>query len=326
MNMIVKMQFGSHVYGTNVPTSDLDMKGIYLPCGRDIVLQRVKPTIVQNTKKDPTAKNSAEDIDMEIFSLQQFLKLMVEGQTVAMDMLFVPPAFWSPQSPRGRYLWNQIQTNKDKLLHSGCAAFAGYCRQQASKYGIKGSRVSAMREVVEFLSQLPADDKLQKHWGVIFNAFIRREHSNIVTCNGPNGKELPHLEVCNRKVSIHTTVKYAHSIYKKIFDEYGQRALLAEQNNGVDWKALMHAVRVAAEAKELLSTGNIIFPRPEAELLLKIRKAELPYKQVAEMIEQGLVDLEAASVASTLPKEPNQKWIDDLVSTAYADEVVSERF
>ena len=31
LNLIVKMQFGSHVYGTDLPTSDLDYKAVYLP-------------------------------------------------------------------------------------------------------------------------------------------------------------------------------------------------------------------------------------------------------------------------------------------------------
>ncbi len=40
MKTLVRMQFGSHVYGTNVPTSDHDFKAIHLPEGRDILLQR----------------------------------------------------------------------------------------------------------------------------------------------------------------------------------------------------------------------------------------------------------------------------------------------
>lgn len=61
---LVKMQFGSHVYGTtNLPTSDLDYKAVYIPSIRDIILQRPKNTITSHTKKDYTAKNTAGDID-----------------------------------------------------------------------------------------------------------------------------------------------------------------------------------------------------------------------------------------------------------------------
>jgi predicted nucleotidyltransferase len=39
---LVKMQFGSHVYGTNLPTSDLDVKAVHVPGAQDTLLQRVK--------------------------------------------------------------------------------------------------------------------------------------------------------------------------------------------------------------------------------------------------------------------------------------------
>ena len=42
MDMVVKIKFGSHLYGTNMPTSDLDYKSVYVPEGDDILLQRVQ--------------------------------------------------------------------------------------------------------------------------------------------------------------------------------------------------------------------------------------------------------------------------------------------
>jgi predicted nucleotidyltransferase len=77
MKTLVKMQFGSHVYGTNVSTSDHDYKAVHLPEGRDILLQRPKNTINIKTKVDGTKKNTAEDVDFESFSVQQYLKLLL---------------------------------------------------------------------------------------------------------------------------------------------------------------------------------------------------------------------------------------------------------
>lgn len=36
-----EIKFGSHLYGTDTPTSDLDLKGIYLPTGRNPVGARI---------------------------------------------------------------------------------------------------------------------------------------------------------------------------------------------------------------------------------------------------------------------------------------------
>jgi hypothetical protein len=39
---------------------------------------------------------------------------------------------------------------------------------------------------------------------------------------------------------------------------------MAETQEGVDWKALSHAVRVGTQALELLKTGHVTFPLPNA--------------------------------------------------------------
>jgi predicted nucleotidyltransferase len=141
---LVRMQFGSHVYGTNVPTSDLDFKAVHVPAAEDILLQRAKPAISVSTKEDSTQKNVAGDTDSESFALQKYLAMLLEGQTVALTMLFVPNRWIIEQSSE----WAGIREQKDRWLHRGVSAFAGYCRQQANKYGIKGSRVAATRTTV----------------------------------------------------------------------------------------------------------------------------------------------------------------------------------
>jgi hypothetical protein len=82
----------------------------------------------------------------------------------------------------------------------------------------------------------------------------------------------------------------------------------------------MHAVRVAREAEELLMHHTITYPRPEADLLLAIRKGELPYKEVAEMLEAGLDRREECHRISALPDRGDQATADQLVLAAYRSE------
>ena len=322
---LVKMQFGSHVYGTNLPSSDLDFKGVHLPSGRDILLQRPRNTINVKTNHDNSKKNSAEDVDFESFSLQQYFKLLLEGQTVALTMLFVPDRWIRESSPE----WDLIREHKEKWLHKGVSAFAGYCRQQANKYGVKGSRVAASRAAMDLFARLMAENgtqtKLRDAWGEIETLASDPAHQHMEIVEG-NLRGRPELvvrmfDVCNRKVQEHITVKEAHKIYKHLFDEYGHRALLAEKNEGVDWKAMMHAVRVCREAEELLLSRTISYPRPEAELLLRVRKGELPYREVAEMLEAGLERLEECRGISTLPEEPDRGFAEELVADVYRTEI-----
>lgn len=90
MQAIVEIKFGSHLYGTNTASSDLDIKGIYLPAKKDICLQRIQPVLATKRAKSPGEKNTSEDVDYELYSPGKYLALLAEGQTVALDMLFAP--------------------------------------------------------------------------------------------------------------------------------------------------------------------------------------------------------------------------------------------
>lgn len=321
MDLIVEMRFGSHLYGTEDPESDLDLKGVYLPEARDILLQRVKATVISSRAKAAGEKNTATDVDREIYSLQRYLQLLADGQTVALDMLFAPEAamMMEPSS-----LWREIQDNSERLISRRSTAFVRYCRQQANKYGIKGSRVAGARKALALLTDAQArlgrTAKLEVIAADLTEVAATTEHIGLVDLVSGD-RSLRHLEVCDRKISFTATLKTACEIAQRLVDEYGQRSLQAERNEGVDWKALSHAVRVGREALELFRTGRITLPLPYASHIQAIKRGAIPYMTVASEIEQLLDDVEAAAAASTLPEIPDPAVVDDLVSRAYARKV-----
>ena len=329
MNKIIEILFGSHLYGTNTPESDLDYKGIYLPTAKEIVLGNYKKTVAKSRPKADCERNTKDDIDLEIFSLDRYLELLMEGQTVALDMLFAPAHNIVNITDVGSEIMYQIDTNREKLLTRNVNAFVGYARQQAAKYGIKGSRMDALKRTMEMLERFSHPVyKLSVYEDQIRNLVKQAEELislektpliEIVMLKGPKGLiDAPHLKINGRAIPFHATVKYAKEVVGKMLDGYGQRAHKAHLAGGVDWKALSHAVRVNHEALELLSTHKITFPRPEKDLLLKIKKGEMPYEQVAEIIEQGLADLYVAHEKSTLRDTPDREWADDLVYDFYS--------
>lgn len=317
MESIVRIKFGSHLYGTSTPESDLDYKSVHIPDADDILLQRVKGSICDKRPKGEGEKNFAGEVDEESYSLQRYLELLTQGQTVAIDMLFAP----APEHTSA--LWKHIQNNREKLLTKKSAAFVGYCRTQANKYGIKGSRVAAARIATDLFEGLVSDGKGTTkvyEWEGALEHLAKEnpEHIAIVVYEDEKkGKTETYFECCNRKVPFTASVKLAHEIYSKVRDAYGQRAQLAEQNEGVDWKALSHAVRVGEEALELLGTGNITFPLANAPQILAIKQGEIEYAVVAGMIEKLLFMVEQAAETSSLREEPDYEWIDELVKNQY---------
>lgn len=107
--------------------------------------------------------------------------------------------------------------------------------------------------------------------------------------------------------------------------EYGNRALQAEKNEGVDWKALSHAVRVAREAIELYETGRIVFPLRCADHLLRIKRGGLPYQDVAAEVETLLADVEAATGRAQLPHAPRLDLMEEIVASAYRRRICEQR-
>jgi len=331
---LIKMQFGSHVYGTNVPESDTDYKGIFIPEPRSLILQNATKHINKNTKSNSHTRNTKDDIDEEWFSYSQFLKLLLQGQTGMLDMLFTPEKHYVSTSFKELNSWNEIRLNRSSFLHSGTSAFAGYCQGQASKYSLKGSNLAAYRLAYEFFSkQNPyirvEDIEEQINTELIKVAIAETKYHDK---GEPIIKWVEHKERDDKigkylqigpktKHGLRVRCDLAADIWKRCFDKYGERAKMAETNEGVDWKALMHAVRIAAEAKELLLTHQITFPRPEAPLLLKIRTGKLPYAEVADLITQGLDDLNTAKEKTTLPPNPDYKLAEKLVLEVYGNAI-----
>ena len=75
MKILMKAVAGSHLFGLNTPSSDKDYKGIFLPSAEEILLQRV-PKTRNTTTGQKDAKNTAEDIDVELYSLGKFFEML----------------------------------------------------------------------------------------------------------------------------------------------------------------------------------------------------------------------------------------------------------
>jgi len=321
---LAHMQFGSHVYGTNTPDSDMDFKAVFIPSTKDLLLQRATKVSRNRSTGNDRSKNQVGDIDVEEFSLHGFMKLACEGQTVAIDMLFVPEAFYTGSSNH----WRIIVGNRDKLISRSIAPFVGYCRSQANKYGIKGSRMAAAKAAVEVfqdMQTLPRPmagrARVIDFQHMIEDRLLDREHIEIESRYNREGHEVKHLSVCGKLAPFTLPIEKALEMYQHLWQRYGERSRAAMNNEGIDWKALMHARRIQDQACELLDTGVITFPRHNADALLKIRLGERPYKEVAEEIENGMEQLDVAMESSKLPNSPDREWADARVVACYAEAI-----
>jgi hypothetical protein len=329
MTPLVEIEFGSFLYGTSTPLSDRDVKLVFVPTAQEILLQQVQPHLSNRRAKEHGEKNVPTDVDVEAFALHRYLSLLAEGQTLAVDMLFAPAsAMQFPPAP----IWQEIVNNRHRLISRKTAKFVDYCEKQAKKYGIKGSRIHALRNILAWFDKqidlLGSNTRLSLSAGDLFQFITEKElqHTEVVYIRQISGLLEPHLDCCDRKASFNIRLDAARAIYARMMDTYGARALMAENNQGVDWKALSHAVRIGHEAIELLASGWITFPRPEAEHLRAIKSGTLPYAVVAAEIEDLLAQVKAAQDTSHLSDEPEQEYIDSVICRVYGDAIGSSIF
>lgn len=321
---IIRIQHGSHLYGTNTESSDLDFKGVFLPSGRDLLLGTVPKVVDRRIKLSSGLKNEAGDVDDQSYSLQKFIKMVASGDTVGTEILFAPV---SAVQEIDADIWSEVIRNRDAFLNKQCKGFVGYCQRQAAKYGIKGSRMAACKGIVELLESILARKGITSQTkladiSVELEVFVaNHEFSFLMPIAGGAGDPIMHLEVVDRKVPYTGTIKSAYDIYAKVYANYGARTRQAMDNEGIDWKAVSHAVRVSRQAIELLTSRFITFPRPDAEQLLAIKQGKLDYNVVAPMLEGLVEEVDLASKASSLPGKSDEKVIEDLLLKFHLQQV-----
>jgi predicted nucleotidyltransferase len=315
MKLIFKSIFGSHLYGLQTEKSDMDFKAIYIPELDDILLSRQKEAINTSSKTPDKIKNDNTDVDSEIFSVQKFMKMLLQGQAVAIDMFFTPDKLILERDSS----WNLIKENKEHWLHKNILPYIGYCRQQASKYGIKGSRANTLKIVRDTLKELNQNSLVIDYW-YIFQELAKLEHCEIIFEDTRNMNDQWMFMCCGKKIQQHIKINQAFKLFQKLYDDYGVRAKLAEKNEGIDWKSLSHAVRVADQGIELLQTGNISFPLINRDYILNVKQGLIPFQEISKLLDQRFVELEEASLKSYLPETPNHDKMNEIILEIYKSE------
>lgn len=301
------MRHGSYLYGTNTPTSDMDYKGVYLPSFSDAVLGRIKPTIDLSTNKTST-KNTKDDVDEQYYSLHQFIKMCIDGETIAIDMLHCNDQNLIATSPE----WEWIVNRRHLFYTKNMKAFLGYCRRQAAKYGLKGSRLSDLTAVNDFLTSLPAQQEP--------NSVRLIEFKDLL----PTGKYLiktdSYYEVLGKKHQWTTRlVEFLFRVDSEI-ERYGERAKQAKENEGLDWKALHHAVRAAIQLEEIYTNGEIVYPLKDADFLIQIKNGDICFEDVKSILEHKIERVEQLAAQSFYPEKIEQRvkdYFDNYIVNLY---------
>lgn len=143
MNVLCNARHGSHLYGLNTENSDVDYKGIFLPSFEEMVVGNASHEIRDSTGPK-NGKNSAGDVDTVFYSLQKFIKMACDGETIAIDLLHVNDENLLESSPA----WDAIVANRSKFYTKNMKAFLGYCRKQAAKHSTSAEKLKDLEDIL----------------------------------------------------------------------------------------------------------------------------------------------------------------------------------
>jgi len=117
-HLIYKVIRGSHAYGTNLPTSDIDYSGIYILPHDDIMGMKYIDQ-VSDTKND-----------IVYYEIKRFLELLASNNPTVLELLNTPEDCVIYKHP----VMDIILENRDKFITKICKnSFGGYARQQIQK-------------------------------------------------------------------------------------------------------------------------------------------------------------------------------------------------
>lgn len=321
-NMLVKHYAGSHAYGTSLPTSDVDFRGVFVA---DPVNIRT-PFFTVKEVDDTTEE------DTKFYELFQFMKLVLDCNPNVVETLWVDEQDIVHRTPA----YDLMRSHAGDLLSSKIAfTTSGYALAQLKRIKghnkwINNPQPEQRPQHADFITLVHnfTPDKVFKvnlrdyaegyrlvpFSGDTFGVYLAE---GFTTFNLETGALNDFYEGDSHELGTPLfVVKFNRSVYEAARDNWqhywdwkknrnAKRSEL-EEKFGYDTKHAMHLVRLLRMGAEALRDGKLLVRRPDAEELLAIRNGAWTYEQIVEYAEY--MDNEVRNVlypATSLPKKPD---------------------
>jgi len=320
VELVYLSKFGSHLYGTDTPDSDTDYKGIFLPSKDQCILQNIPKSINFSTGKNDS-KNTDEDVDIDLWSLQYFMKLVSKGDTNAIDLLYsitYPKMIEYKDSRMGR-----IFLNHKKLFDiKNCNAYIGYALGQAKKYGIKGTRLGVLKNVYNYVKNINENKTDEKLNLIIDDLYDKCGNGNLcfikdISNDKKSNRSTRSIIICGKVHMGTITINEFCKRIEKDYRKYGSRARKAEKNEGIDWKALSHAVRALFQMEKLIDEGYILYPLSDSNFIKSIKNGIYNFVYLEDFIMKYINKIEYKLKTNELYHNFDQKLVDDIILGFY---------
>ncbi|MVN75492.1 nucleotidyltransferase [Hymenobacter sp. HMF4947] len=326
---------GSRAYGTNLPHSDTDLKGVFvLPESQFLGLDYI-PQVANETN------------DEVFYELRRFVELLLKNNPTVLELLGTPADCVVYQHP----LFEQFKARDflSKLCHQ---SFADYAVAQIRKAKGLNKKINhpeppARKSVLDFCyvtvgaGAQPADTWLTRqglradqcglakvpHLSDLYALFVDHTPERHLGYRGlvrdPETSQdvlLSAVPKGEAPVAYLSFNRNGYSTYCRVFREYWEWVAkrnteryenTVQHGKNYDAKNMLHVFRLLQMAEEIALTGEIQVRRPNREFLLQIRRGEFDYAELVAEAERLVAHVEAAFAAATLPAAPDKTNAED---------------
>lgn len=328
---------GSRAYGTDLPKSDTDIRGVFVLPEKDFYSLKYVSQVTDATN------------DTIYYELKRFIELLTNNNPNILELLNAPEDCILQKHE----IMNRILA-KDFLTKKCEKTFAGYAYSQIHK--ARGLNKKIFNPVepdrktilhfchilqgngsISLLSWLEKNQILQENCGLSAITHIKDMYALFYdennTENQSNYKGISKKEEANEvllssipKEKTPKTYLYfnkeGYSSYCKSYKEYWdwveKRNTERYENTlshgkNYDSKNLMHTLRLLDMAEEIATLQKVIVRRPNREFLLKVRLGEFSYQELLDEAEKRIENMATLYEKSDLPEEVDKEKINVLL-------------
>jgi predicted nucleotidyltransferase len=305
-NIILLGLGGSHAYGTNVPGSDVDIRGVALNSKEEILGSANFEQVVNN------------ETDTTIYSLRKIVSLLTSCNPNTIELLGLKPEHYLYLSSIGQEL-----LNNRKLFLSKRAkySFGGYAFAQLRRLDNKAARILEQAEKEQHI--LNSITAASYAWPEKYECFKSGEGIKLYL--DTSDQEDMDKEIF---MDIHLThyplrdYKNMWSDMKNVVSDYGK---IGHRNqNAIErgklGKHMMHLVRLYLMCIDILEKEEInTYRENDIPFLLDIRNGKFldqdshPLQEFYEMVNEYEKRLEYAAENTSLPEKPDYAAINEFL-------------
>jgi len=344
MNYLLRALVGSQSYGTAIPTSDMDYKGVYVQSIDELIGFGYKEQIEKGK-------------DECYFEVRRFLQLLQSANPTMLELLYTPEDCILEKHPA----FDLILAERDQFMTKICMnSFGGYAVQQIKKARGLDKKMNWATERVERKGPLEfcwvyVDGKTVPVTKWLRDNGMQQEHIGLVSLDhmrdcyamyydhaaqyGAHRGAVPlgfrgivlddsnavRLSDVPKGMTAHGIMYYNKDAYSKhCKDWFSYQEWMKNRNTQryvdnkshdqqIDGKNLMHCRRLLDMAMEIATTGTLTVRRPNRDYLLAIRRGEVNLTELIDKAEEDVKAMEDAFKNSSLPDNVDPEFVNELL-------------